>query len=210
MNDRFSSLQKDKTPKAKKIIYIIPGFKHKPKNKAYQEIASLLKKDGYIPVPVYIPWKQTTISENTQYFLKQFKKRKGKKKYILGFSFGAMIAFLASTKVQVSGLILCSLSPYFKEDLIKSRKTRRNSITKKRYLDFLSLRSLHLARQIKARQTLMLYGKKEAKPLIRRVTRAYRYIPSKHKHLIPVKNTEHDIGSKEYLSTIHQAAAELN
>src|SRR6266403_2076787 len=106
---------------AKKTIFIVPGYRHGPNNKSYQALAKLLTLEGYDPIVVTIPWKKTTISQNTEYFLQEYKKIHAKKKYILGFSFGAMIAFLAATKVDVSGLILCSLSPYFQEDLPTSQ-----------------------------------------------------------------------------------------
>jgi hypothetical protein len=197
------------TAQTKKVIYIIPGFKQKPTNKAYKAIISILKKEGYLPIPITIPWKQTTISENTEFFLKQFRKNKLKNKSILGFSYGAMIAFVASTQVSVADLILCSLSPYFKEDVTRTGNKLASTIPLKRYKDFKKLHAGTLARQIKAKNTLMLYGKDESKPLIKRVTRAYNQIPSLRKYLIPIAKTEHDIGDSNYLRTIHQAAKEL-
>lgn len=183
----------------KKTIFIIPGYRHKPTGKAYKEIATFLKTEGYTPILVHINWKQTTISQNTEYFLKQYKKIQRKKKYILGFSFGAMIAFLASTKVEVSGLILCSLSPYFTEDLQKVSDNPR-------YRDFTKLHCAALAKQIKAEQILMLYGSREEKSLIRRVRQAFADIESSQKYLLPVKATDHTIGNRRYLQTIHLAA----
>lgn len=194
----------------RKLIYIIPGFRHKPKNKAYKEIAKILKSEGYHPIPITIPWRKTTISQNCEYFLKVYKKIKTRKKYILGFSFGAMIAFLASTKVSTCGLILCSLSPYFKEDLSKVNKSWESSIMTQRYQDFSKLHCATLAKKIKAKQILMLYGVKEERSLIKRVTQAYDQISSRHKYLIPILETEHDIGDRRYLNKIHQIAKELN
>ncbi len=186
---------------AKKTIFIIPGFRHLPTNKAYKEIAKLLKTEGYDPIPVTIPWKQTTISENTEYFLKKFKRKLHQdgmqKVYILGFSFGAMIAFLASTKVKVNGLILCSLSPFFKEDVLKKVKSLRDK-------DFSQLHCATLAKRIMAKKILMLYGAKETKPLIKRVTTAYEQIPSDNKYLFAIQKTEHDIADKKYVYAIHQ------
>lgn len=193
-----------------KAIFIIPGFGHKPKNKAYKAIARILKKEGYSPISVSIPWRQTTISENTKYFLRKYKKIKTKKKYILGFSFGAMIAFLACTKVSVNGLILCSLSPYFQEDLAKTNHNLISSFMLSRYQDFSRLHCATLARQIKAKQILMLYGAKETKSLINRVRKAYGQILSSHKYLISIKETDHNIGDKRYINKIHQIARELN
>lgn len=191
----------------RKAVFVIPGFKHSPKNKAYKEIAKILKKEGYRPILVNIPWKQTTISQNTELFLKKYKKINTGKKYILGFSFGAMIAFIASTKVSVSGLILCSLSPYFKEDL---SERRISSINKERFLDFSNLHCKTLAKQIKAKQIHMLYGAKEERSLKRRVNEAFDQISSAHKYLIPIKETEHNIGDKKYLNKIHQITKQLN
>lgn len=184
-----------------RIVYIIPGFRQRPQNKAYKEIARVLKRQGYRPILINIPWSKTNILQNTEYFLKEFKKVNSRRKYILGFSFGAMIAFIASTKVSASGLILCSLSPYFKEDLSKADNC---------YQDFSRLHCASLAKQIKAKQILMLYGAKEAKSLIRRATEAFYKISSPDKYLIPIYKTEHDIGNKRYLDKIQQIAKVLN
>ncbi len=190
----------------KKVIFIIPGFRHKATNKAYKKLAGNLRKVGYRPILVSIPWKQTTISQNTEYFLKKYKKITTREKYILGFSFGAMIAFLASTKVAASGVILCSLSPYFQEDLTKGNESWKSSIMKQRYDDFSRLHCATLAKKIKAKQILMLYGTKEAKALIHRVTEAFNQISTRRKYLIPVLQTEHNIAHKNYMNKIHQVA----
>lgn len=194
----------------KKAIFIIPGFKHSPKNKAYKIIAKLLKKEGYWPIPIKILWRQTTISQNTKYFLKVYKKINTRKKYILGFSYGAMIAFIASTKVKATGIILCSLSPYFKEDLSKLNIDWTSSLMTQRYDDFFKLNCSDLAKQIKTKQVLMLYGQKEEKSLKNRVIEAFNQISSSHKYLIPIKEVQHNIADTRYLNKIHQAARELN
>ncbi|MDP2585762.1 MAG: hypothetical protein Q8P29_02700 [Candidatus Levybacteria bacterium] len=188
----------------KKAIFIIPGFNHLITNKAYREIAKILKKENYFPILVKIPWKNTTILENTKYFLNEYKKIKLKKKYILGFSFGAMIAFIASTKVRSSGLILCSLSPFFKEDLpMLKTMTKKNKY-------FYKLSCASLAKKIKSKQILMMYGSQEARSLIRRVTDTFSRISSANKFLISIYKAEHDIGDKRYLAKIHQAVKVLN
>ncbi len=191
----------------RKTVFVIPGFRQSPKNKAYKEIAKILRREGYRSILVNIPWRQTTISQNTELFLKKYKKINTRKKYILGFSFGAMIAFIASTKVSVSGLILCSMSPYFKEDLSKKWLS---SINKERIHDFSNLHCASLAKQIKAKQILMLYGSKEERSLKRRVNEAFDQILSQNKHLISIEKTDHDIADKKYLNKIHQVTKHLN
>ena len=185
--------------KEKRVIFIIPGFNHLSTSAAYTKLAKMLKKEGYLPILVSIPWKNTTILENIKYFLKEYKKVKSSKKYILGFSFGAIIAFVASTKVRSSGLILCSLSPYFKEDLPK--ETNKN---------FSKLASFELAKKIKSKQILMLYGAEEARSLIKRVTDTFSHISTANKFLISIHKTEHNIGNKKYLTKINQAVRILN
>jgi len=54
--------------------------------------------------------------------LKIYQNFDNKNSLIIGFSFGAMVAFIASQKIRPKKLILCSLSPYFNEDLKKLRK----------------------------------------------------------------------------------------
>nr|MBP9719187.1 hypothetical protein [Candidatus Levybacteria bacterium] len=170
----------------KKPIFIIPGFRHKPSGKAYRAIASMLRREGYAPILVTIPWKQSTISENTALFLKKYNRIEAKEKYILGFSFGAMIGFLAATKVKPAGLILCSLSPYFKEDMKKKPKTKASSITMRRFEDFSTLHCAALARKIKSKRVHFLYGMSEEKAIIQRANHAYTHIPSLEKSVLPI------------------------
>lgn len=194
---------------AKKVIFIIPGFRQQATSLAYTRLAKMLRSEGYSPILVKIPWKNSTISENTEFFLKRFKKNEDIKKYILGFSYGAMIAFLAATKVKTSGLILCSLSPYFKEDVSKIKNRGISSLMQERYKDFSKLHCESLAKKIKTKQVVMLYGTLEARSLIRRVTETFGKIEGKNKKLISIRKTEHNIGDKKYLQVIHSATQTL-
>lgn len=196
--------------KDKKIVFVIPGFGHKPSNKGYKTLSKLLQADGHRAIPVTIPWKNSTIIQNTKYFLEEYKKRvsvsqrKKSNIYLLGFSYGALIAFLASTKIPVKGLILCSLSPYFKEDLQKLPKNP-TLLQKRRHESFSSLTYRSLAKKIKAKQVLMLYGEKESTLLIKRSVRTFDNIPTNGKFLLSIKKTEHNIADKKYLTAIHYA-----
>ncbi len=188
-----------------KNVFIIPGFGHKSSGKAYKNIAGILKEEGYSPIPVSISWRKNTIRQSAEYFLKKYKlfltkKSKRQKNYILGFSYGAIIAFIAATKIQVDGLILCSLSPFFKEDLPKK-------ISKKRLKEFfLETNCYDLISQIKTKQVHMLYGINEAKPLIKRVNETFNHIQSPRKYLTAISKTEHNIGDKRYLYQIYKTA----
>lgn len=192
-----------------KTIFVIPGFRQQTTSKAYKKISKILRDEGYCPILISIPWRNSTISQNTNYFLKAYKKVNTRKKYILGFSYGAMIAFIASTRVSTSGLILCSLSPYFNEDVSKFDNKAVSSLMEERYRDFSKLHYATLAKKIKAKQVLMLYGKQEARTLIKRVVESFDEIESPHKRLIPIKKAEHNIADKRYILTISEAAKNL-
>lgn len=185
-----------------RTVFIIPGYAQTPKNRAYTKISKILSKQGYIPQLVNISWEKNSFSKNTQLFLRQYKKVKTRKKYILGFSFGAMIAFVASTKVSPSGLVLCSLSPYFSEDLSEKLKEK--------YKDFSKLNNKKLSKKIKAKKVLMLYGTREEKSLKQRVNKTYKQISKRKKYLFPINKTEHNIGDLRYLNKIYQITKVLN
>lgn len=191
-----------------KAIFIIPGYRQSATSKTYQEIAATFRNEGFSPILVKIPWKNSTISDNTEYFLEKYKKIKARRKYILGFSYGAMIAFITTTKVSASGLILCSLSPYFKEDLPKKTTAAQSMLMIDRFNDFQKFHSGKIAKATKAKKVLMLYGAQESLPLIRRVVKTFSKIPSK-KHLIKVSRTEHEIGNHRYLNAISKATHEF-
>ncbi len=167
-----------------------------------------MRNEGYQPIRVAIPWKGSTISENTDYFLRVYKKSiakasSGVQVYLLGFSYGAMIAFLAATKISVKGLILCSLSPFFKEDLPKKHPKNISSLQVKRFNDFSTLKSTTLAKKIRAKCVYMFYGVNESKPLIARVTKTFQQIPKHEKYLLSVKNMQHNIADTKYMTAIH-------
>lgn len=194
---------------SRRSVFIIPGYRQTPKQKAYQVLSGLLENEGYEPILVTIPWKNTTISENTEYFLKTYNNTRKRKKYILGFSFGAMIAFLAATKIRVDGLILCSLSPYFQEDISGKQFHPRSPIQADRHNDFSKLHFTSLAKKLKAKRIDLLYGSKEARSLIRRVSDAFEQINSEEKYLQKVKAVDHNIGDNRYLTAIHTITKNL-
>jgi len=80
-------------------------------------MAPFFKSKGFIVKEVSIQWMYRVMSDYVEQFQDFYLKNKGEKNYILGFSFGAMIAFLSAPTLKPNKLFLCSLSPYFKEDL---------------------------------------------------------------------------------------------
>lgn len=197
--------------KSKKTVLMIPGFRHKIGQKGYILVRKKLQQEGYKVVSVAIPWRDSTIVENTAYFLEKYHRIiekldiSGKDMYLLGFSYGALIAFLASTKTSIGGLILCSLSPFFKEDLPRALPKNSSALQLKRFEAFSQLHAGKLARKVKAKSVCMLYGERESASLIKRSQYAFKALVSKKKYLFTIQKTDHSISDKKYINAIHFA-----
>jgi len=85
-----------------KIIYIIPGYGETGSEVRYKKLTSILGLKGYEIEQVKINWKKPLSSlifkpvENS---------------IIVGFSFGAVLAYLIAKKYPLEKIVLCSLSP---------------------------------------------------------------------------------------------------
>ena len=191
----------------KSVAFIIPGRNHLPSSPEYQEIARIFKEKGIAPILVLITWKGATISDCTKNFLEQYRKVNADKKYVLGFSFGAFIAFLASTQVKFEAQILCSLSPYFAEDLPHIKKWWILSIGVKRYQAFKKHNNLELSKRINTK-TFLLYGTSEGKYIIKRAMDTFKNLHTS-KRLVEIMDVRHDIGNPKYIKAIRQVINSL-
>lgn len=192
----------------KPVVYIIPGFKGSSKEKEYQAVAELFRAKNFDTVLVKIDWKYKTVSSWVDQFLTNYYKNENRKTYFFGFSFGAVISLVASTKVNVDTQILCSLSPYFKEDLPSLFKSWRKWIGVKRTEHFRQLKMTELAPLVKV-ETYILYGTREGKFIEARAKDTYEKLKCK-RFLISVEDSEHDIGNPEYLSQIKKVVDLIN
>ena len=183
----------------KEIVYIIPGYgESHARQKGYNNVSKFFEERGITPIHVEIPWhtkKPRQFEYWTAQFLKKYKKPKGVKVYMLGFSFGAVIALLAEQKAKPNVLILCSLSPYFIEDQSKLPKSwlkwYQQNVKGSDY------RFSDLASRIHAK-TFLLMGDKEPSVVGRRAHAAKRMI--KESSLFIAKGAKHRISQKEYLA----------
>jgi len=194
----------------RRVVYIIPGYKQLPLDKKFKELAKLFKRQNITPILVKIKWTRNRKDNNMTGYIDQFMKvyqdthKKGDDTYLFGFSFGSFISFVASIDIKPKTLILCSLSPYFKEDLRFLKKSWLRSIGKDRTADFRKFGFNKLAKRVGSK-TLIIFGTKEAKKypeLSRRVKLAHKLI--KRNILIKIENADHDIGQKEYLIALKE------
>ena len=101
-------------------------------------------------------------------------------------------------------LFLCSLSPYFKEDLKSLKKSWRNSVGKKRLEDLKNFSFQKLAKDITCK-TFLIAGEKEPKELHKRVNDAHKKI--KNSELFIVDGAKHEISQKEYIDKLYEVVS---
>jgi hypothetical protein len=112
----------------RKVAYIIPGFTESTHDFPYTQIKEWLEIKSISVVPVNITWDlQKEIACMPSYveqFLLQFQQhyKQGDEVYILGYSFGAMVAWIAAQEINPHTVILCSMSPFFKEYIAEHRE----------------------------------------------------------------------------------------
>ncbi len=190
-----------------KTVYIIPGFAEKAEDKKrYGKIIKFFEEKKFKVIPVKITWKRKVMTDYVEQFLCSFKKNPSEKIYLFGFSFGAVIALLSSLKIKPEILILCFLSPFFKEDIPLTKKSWKKIIGKKRIADFKKYSFNEIAKKIEYK-TFLIAGDKEGLEVDRRIKSAKKLI--KNSELIISKNSKHNISQKEYIKTIEEVIMKL-
>ena len=187
-----------------KTLFLIPGFTHSVKENAYKKVSAVFKKHDYTVIGFEPSWKRSTVSDQAAAFISfvESKKINPDECAFLGFSFGAIIALIGAGKIKPKELFLCSLSPYFAEDIKIMSANWKKFIGKKRVADFTTMNCKKLCAQIHSSTHLFVGGKESNKfpILLRRIKAAHASISGSTLTLIP--NAIHDIGQKEYLDAL--------
>jgi hypothetical protein len=189
------------------IAYIIPGYQENYKSRrAYELIAREFKSAGIKPMQVSIKWdfkKPIDFEFYNKQFLKQYKHSKSDKVYILGFSFGALMAFLTEFKTKPDAIILCSLSPYFKENY-HNVKPRWLKWWKTNFTNELEFKNL--AKKFSTK-TYLLAGDREDDSVLKLLYQAKRKI--KNSHSVVANGAAHNINNHAYLKAIKEIIGNL-
>ncbi|UCG95454.1 MAG: hypothetical protein JSV92_00155 [archaeon] len=191
----------------KKVAFIIPGWGDSLKQKEYRQIAEFFKSKKIKPVLIEIDWKYKTMTDYVNQFLEIYRENRAKEVYLLGFSWGAMIGFISSAKIKPKISILCSLSPYFREDLKYLKKWWKKVTGKRRLEDLKNYSFNRIVKDVKCK-TILLAGSREGEQIFRRVNDANNKL--KNSELIIIRGAKHDISQREYQDAIKEIIYRLN
>lgn len=183
----------------KKVVFILPGYFDSATELGYQEIGKCFSSLGYKVVFVEIIWKYKRVKDYLKQLTDLYQKEKGDKNIIFGFSFGALISYLGVPLLKPDALYLCSIAPYFKEDLDFIPNEDKITIGKKRLEDIKNLSFDAIVDQIVCPVTIF-FGENEQMFVKRRVQLAKEKI--KNCKVIEVPNAGHNISDINYIDRV--------
>jgi pimeloyl-ACP methyl ester carboxylesterase len=144
------------------------------------------------------------MSDYIQQFEVFYTKHKQNSNYVLGFSYGAVIALSTAQKLGVEKLFLCSLSPDFSEDVIDMQEWIKKYIGSRRLADCLTRSGRDLAKALTI-PTIVFYGEKEAQDFPKIKVRARETVKlAKDAKLVVVVDAPHDISFPTYKAAIER------
>ena len=181
----------------KKKLYIIPGFGETMKDKPYKEIQKNAKDKGYEVIPIDLSWNRHTMSDWIREAREKVLKYGDNNSFVLGFSFGAFMAIELSKEFSFRKVFVCSLSPYYSEDLKFIPKVAINWLGKKRVADF---KKYKFPTNIKTKVVFMV-GDSEWKFAQKRISERFKKWKGVKSFKI-INDSKHDIGSLKYLEEL--------
>lgn len=190
----------------KKTLFIIPGFMEKSTNGRYDKLIKVFKEKSFNIIHVPIIWKYKTYTDYASQFQEFYQKNRTGNDFVLGFSYGAVVAFMTAPQIKPKRLFLCSISNTFNEDLKDMDKKRDliiKFIGKRRFLDAQNISADKIAQEIKTPVDIFIGEKEMANLQFKKRNYSIHKIIKQSK-LILIKDTDHEINNKEYAVSINK------
>ena len=189
-------------------LFIIPGFKEKISDKQYIALRKMFIEKGLDVKMVPIVWDRRVMTDWIMQFHEFFEKNRGKKNAVLGFSWGAMIALITAKDTRPDRLILCSLSPYFAEDLSKIPERWKRCIGHRRVADFAKYSMQNAVKGLSSKVKIFIGGVEQKKfpQLAVRCASAAKALSAT---VTVAEGVKHDIGDKRYREMLNREIVTL-
>lgn len=174
-------------------IYYIPGWGETKNFKYSKNIIQALKKIWRIIPIKYTPKKGTIPSKNIKMIMEQIKKPT-KNDILIGFSMGALFAYILNTKIKFKKVIICSIPAILENDLDKFSKKEISKIFSQT-----EIKEFNQIKYTKPKNlTIFIYGDKENKETIEKSKCLAKKFKCKS---VVIKDTKHEL-SEEYVKVI--------
>ncbi|HUP26621.1 MAG TPA: hypothetical protein VM124_03195 [Candidatus Limnocylindrales bacterium] len=193
----------------KGTAFLISGFElnRTAADGQYSELRNAIASKGYEVMPVDIKWNYHTMSRFVSEFKAFYLNKASKHNVIIGNSFGAMAAMITAPELKPDKIILCSLSPFFQEDIPRFQPPEKltNWFGRRRVEDFSTISATATANKINRANTksILFYGeqeKKKHKKLVDRVISTAHDL--KGSQLIEIPGTPHSFRDPRYVIAI--------
>jgi hypothetical protein len=180
--------------KIKPRLYILPGWGHRATDINYRKlIGAASKKYRFVPLKIatrnrkYSMGSEKSIDAILEKISNQIIKPYSNDT-ILGFSIGALQAYLLARKLKFKQAVLCSLSPILGDDLLFYKKKDLTDLSPIQYREMKKLQYPRLA----TKKVVLFYGEKEHSVVKNRTKKLGR---RKGYRVIEIKKTDHDFNS---------------
>lgn len=185
----------------KETVLFVPGYQEGLDDRDYQGLMASIEDQGYKAQFVPIKWRRTTVQDWVRELNAIYDDLDAEETVLAGFSFGALTAFVAAAARNPSQLWLCSLSPYFAEEVTADRGRIKRRLGRRRTQAFMALDFASLAQKISC-ETLLFYGEKEIPSVIRRVSAASQAVAKSH--TVAVSDCGHDATDPRYVAALRK------
>ncbi|MFA6422787.1 MAG: hypothetical protein WCV92_05330 [Candidatus Buchananbacteria bacterium] len=183
-------------------FFVLPGYGQSPNDPQINWLIKFLKNRKYNTKGVSVRWPHHRNSEIAEEFKKFYKENKTDVNYILGFSYGAVVAFISAGELKPKKVFLCSLSPDFKEDFSAMKPWVKKELGKKRLDDTKSRSAIQIAKELKA-PSVVFCGEKECKQYPQLLVRCKETVKlAKNAKLVVVKDAPHRLDFPTYIEAI--------
>lgn len=193
----------------KATFFIVPGFKQQVTDKCYAWLVKYLKKQDFNVIGVPINWDHRTMKDYIEQFKETYSANKSNTNYVLGFSYGAVTAFMTTSELKPKKVFLCSLSPDFYEDRKSLTPQMIQYIGKRRFTELQTRKAVDVAKNLTI-SSVIFCGEKEAAQYPQLLHRCKETSTlAKNSKIIMVTGSPHNIGNAEYQKCIIQELEKL-
>ena len=156
-----------------------------------------------------IGWRHRVMSDYIEDFKMCYQKNKSTINYVLGFSYGAVIAFSSANDLLPDKIFLCSLSPDFKEDIFSMKAWIKKFVGTRRLADARSRNRKTIAQKLNV-PSIVFYGEQEGRQYPQLKIRCEETARlAKNSHIIRVPRAPHKIDHPEYIKALQDQLALL-